>query len=101
MMRKILRFLSVFLLTFSFASAAVSLNVESSIVRAGTPVVIRAESTSPSELVIFDRAGRPVYRAVVYGRSILNYSFNERGVYIILLRDAFQNVKKVILVVPN
>jgi len=100
-MKKILRFIAVLLLSVSFANAAVSLNVESSIVRAGSPVVIRAESTSPSELVIFDRAGRPVYRAIVYGRSVLNYSFTERGVYIVLLRDAFQNVKKVILVVPN
>jgi len=96
-----LRFLFVFLLSFSFASAAVSLNVESSIVRAGAPVVIRAESTSPSELIIFDRAGRPVYRATVYGRSVINYSFTERGVYIVLLRDAFHNVRKVILVVPG
>ncbi len=93
--------MAVLLLSISFANAAVSLNVESSIVRAGTPVVIRAESSSPSELVIFDRAGRPIYRAVVYGRSVFNYSFTERGVYIVLLRDAFQNVRKVILVVPN
>gem|GEM_PF-1639442 len=100
-MKKILRFMAVLLLSISFANAAVSLNVESSIVRAGTPVVIRAESSSPSELVIFDRAGRPIYRAVVYGRSVFNYSFTERGVYIVLLRDAFQNVRKVILVVPN
>ena len=100
-MKKILRFIAVLLLSISFANAAVSLNVESSIVRAGTPVVIRAESSGPSELVIFDRAGRPIYRAVVYGRSVFNYSFTERGVYIVLLRDAFQNVRKVILVVPN
>ena len=100
-MKKILRLLAVLLLSISFANAAVSLNVESSIVRAGTPVVIRAESNSPAQLIIFDRAGRPIYKATIYGRSIINYSFNDRGVYIVLLRDAFQNVRKVILVVPN
>ena len=78
-----------------------SLNVESTIVRANTPVVIRAESSAPSELVIFDRLGRPVYRASVYGRTSIRYTFLDRGVYIILLRDAFEHVKKVILVVPR
>lgn len=78
-----------------------SLHTESTIVRSNTPVVIRAESSSPSELLIFDRMGRPVYRAYVYGRTSLRYSFPDRGVYIILLRDAFEHVKKVILVVPR